>query len=69
MNYESVIYRIGIMCGGRSLLAGGKGDSRVSAQIEADDSPMIHVVEETLHTHAGEDSPMVHAFEEALEKA
>jgi len=38
-------------------------------KVEADDSPMIHVVEETLHTHAGEDSPMVHAFEEALEKA
>jgi hypothetical protein len=36
---------------------------------EADGSPVIHTVEETLHTHAGEDSPMVHAFEEALEKA
>jgi hypothetical protein len=37
--------------------------------VETDDSPVIHAVEETLHTHAGEDTPMVHAFEEALEKA
>ena len=35
----------------------------------ADNAPVVHLVEETLHDHAGEDSPMVHAFEAALEKA
>ena len=38
-------------------------------KVNADGSPVIHAVEETLHTHAGEDSPTVHTFEEALEKA
>jgi len=32
-----------------------------------DEAPVVHLVEETLHQHAGEDNPVVHAFEAALE--
>ena len=31
-------------------------------------TPVVRVVEETLHQHEGEDNPIVHAFEEALEQ-
>ena len=35
---------------------------------KADNSQVVHLVEETLHQHEGEDSPIVHAFEAALEQ-
>ena len=49
--------------GGTSPAAAGA----TSRSVNADDSPVVHVVEETLHKHEGEDNPIVHAFEQALE--
>ncbi len=38
------------------------------ANAAPEDVPVTHLVEETLHQHAGEDNPIVHAFEAALEQ-
>lgn len=43
------------------------GAQATGGSAESDHSPVVQVVEETLHQHEGEDNPIVHAFEEALE--
>ena len=44
----------------------GQGASK--SQAVSDNSPVVHLVDETLHKHEGEDNVMVHAFEAALEQ-
>ena len=44
-----------------------KAGSLPSVTPKADNSQVVHLVEETLHQHEGEDNPIVHAFEAALE--
>jgi len=67
MKASQLLLILGVAAGAYWLLT--KKSPGLAEKAEADDAPVIHVVEETLHKHAGEDSPMVHAFEEALEKA
>jgi hypothetical protein len=45
-----------------------KAGSPAAAPSKADNSQVVHLVEETLHQHEGEDNPIVHAFEAALEQ-
>lgn len=66
MKASQLLLILGVAAGAYWLLT---KKSPGAEKAETDDAPVIHVVEETLHKHAGEDSPMVHAFEEALEKA
>lgn len=40
----------------------------VKSAPKSDNSQVVHLVEETLHSHAGEDNPIVQAFEAALEQ-
>lgn len=66
MKAAQFLLMLGIAAGAYWLLTKKAPGSLPTA--DADDSPVIHVVEETLQQHAGEDSPTVHAFGEALEK-
>ena len=67
MKAAQFLLMLGVAAGAYWLLTKKAPGSLLTA--DADGSPVIHAVEETLHTHAGEDSPTVHTFEEALEKA
>ena len=67
MKATQLLLILGAVAGAYWLLT--KKSPEAAGKADVDDSPVVHVVEETLHQHAGEDSPMVHAFEEALEKA